>query len=193
MIDNFVGLLAVPQKYHNMLGWGKSDGCPIPWSEIRRAGPFLKSGDITAEELDVLLKGVINKQIPTSMIEDILYLKKKNPEKSIEKCCEEILNLVPKKIRYVVFVTDIDPDVASRLRKHTSAGPATPNARAELALAKSLGAENLEGVLIKDGKHIKVALTEKGRKNLDVIAKKEGVLVRNVVNHIISKNDLGTK
>ena len=184
LISDFVGILRTPPQYHSMYGWGS----PVPWSAFRRAGPFLSDGTITREDFDLLASGVAADKIPASYVEEILYLKRKNPSKTIKECCKEILNLIPEKVRYVVFISDLDPKVADNLKRRAADGSISPDDLAESSLARSLGRENIKGVLIKDGRYIKIALTEQGRRNLGDIAEKEGVLLTDITNHLLRKN-----
>lgn len=190
LVSDFTHMVNLPPKFHYVFGWGAYKGGSIPWSVFRRAGPFLKNGTITQDDLWTVISGVLQERIPTSSVEEILYLKKKNPEKTIDECCREILNLVPAKIKYVVFITNLDPSVKAGIQKTASDKDVSPNDLAESVLSKHLGKDDTEGVLIKGG-HIKIALTEQGRQNLDSVAKREKVPPTAVVNHLLRKDGLG--
>lgn len=190
MVSDFTHMANLPPKFHYVFGWGAYKGGSIPWSMFRRAGPFLKNGTITQDDLWTVISGVLQEQIPTSSVEEIFYLKKKNPDKTIGECCREILNLVPVKIKYVVFITNLDPGVKAGIQKAASGKDVSPDDLAESVLSKHLGKDDTEGVLIKNGQ-IKVALTEQGRKNLDSVAKREKVPLTVVVNHLLRKDGLG--
>lgn len=190
LVSDFTYMVNLPPKFHDVLGWGPYKGDRIPWSMFRRAGPFLKNGTITQDDLWTVISGVHQKRIPTSSVEEILYLKKKNPKKTIGECCREILNLIPDKIKYVVFIASLDPSVKDGIQKAASGKAVSPDDLAESVLSKHLGKDDTEGVLIKNGQ-IKVALTEQGRKNLDGVAKKEKVPLTMIVNHLLRKDGLG--
>ena len=189
LVSDFTYMINLPKKSHYVFGWGPYKGGSIPWSAFRRAGLFLKNGTITQDDLWALVDGVRQEKIPTSAVEDMLYLKKKNPDKTMAECCREILNVIPAKITRVVFVSDLDPGVKEALQKVASGKAVSPDDLAESVLSKRLG-EDTEGVLIKNGQ-IKIALTEKGRKSLDDVAKEEKVALNDVVNHILRKDGLG--
>lgn len=189
LVSDFTYMVSLPEKLHHVFGWGPYKGGSIPWSAFRRAGLFLKNGTITQDDLWVLVNGVRQEKIPTSAVEDMLYLKKKNPDKTMAECCREILNVIPVKITHVVFISDLDPGVKEALQKAASGKAVSPDDLAESVLSKRLG-EDAEGVLIKNGQ-IKIALTEKGRKSLDDVAKEEKVALGDVVNHILRKDGLG--
>ena len=189
LVSDFMSFIRIPPQYHGMCTWGP----PKPWSMFRRAGPFLDNGTITLEDLDLLCSGVAADKIPPSSVEAILYLKRKNPSKTIKECCKEILNLIPEKIRYVVFIADLDPNAVDSLKQRATDESISPDDLAESLLAQSLGRENVEGVLIKNDRYIKIALTEQGRRNLGDIAEKEGILLTNITNHLLHKNGLDFK
>ena len=121
-------------------------------------------------------------------MEEILYLERKNPSKTIKGCCKEILRLIPEKARYAVFIADLDPGVADNLKRRAADKSISPDDLAESSLARSLGRENIEEVPIKDGRHIKIALTGQGRGNLGDIAEKEGVPLTGITNRLLCKN-----
>lgn len=189
LMSDFTCMISLPEKLHYVFGWGPYRGGSIPWSAFRRAGLFLKNGTITQDDLEMLVNGVLQEQIPTYTVEDMLYLKKKNPDKTMVECCREILNVIPVKITYVVFISDLDPDVEKALRKAAADKDTSPDDLAESVLSKRLG-EDTKGVLIKNGQ-IKIALTEKGRKSLDDVAEEEKIMLADVVNHILLKDGLG--
>lgn len=189
LVSDFTCMISLPEKLHYVFGWGPYKGGSIPWSAFRRAGLFLRNGTITQDDLGVLVSGVQQEQIPASAVEDVLYLKKKNPDKTMAECCREILNVIPVKITHIVFISDLDPDVEKALQKAASGKAVSPDDVAESVLSKRLG-DDTEGVLIKNGQ-IKIALTEKGRKSLAYVAEEEKVVLADVVNHILRKNGLG--
>ena len=190
LVSDFTDMVRLPPGLHYVFGWGAYKGGSIPWSMFRRAGHFLRNETITQDDLEVLISGVLQEQIPTSAVEEIMYLKKKNPDKTIEECCQEILNLIPAKIKYVVFISNLEPDIEDAIQKAASGKTMHPDDLAESVLSGHLGESNMEGVLIKNG-HIKIALTEQGRKNLDDVAKKEKVMLTDVVNHLLRKDGIG--
>ena len=191
LVSDFTAMINLPPKFHHLFEWGPYKGGGVPWSVFRRAGPFLKNGTMTQDDLWTVISGVLQEQIPTSSVEEILYLKKKNPDKAMEECCREILNLIPARIKYVVFIADLEPDVKDGIRKAASGKAVSPDDLAESVLSKHLGKGDTEGVLIKNGQ-IKIALTEQGRKNLSNVAKMEKVPLTEVVTHLL-KDGLGMK
>lgn len=186
LISDFLSLAKLPKKYADIWGWGSFKGGRIPWSLFRRAGTFLTKKVISEEDLGILVNGVLDEQIPPHLIEDVLYLKKKNPKRSLDDCCREILNLVPKKMKYIVFIADIDKSIIQTIHKRALAESISTDTLAESILATYLGKENLKGVLIKKT-YIKIALTEEGRRKLDDITKRNNVLLINIVNHLFAQ------
>lgn len=188
LLSDFFSLLELPPKYADVWGWGTFSGGRIPWSMFRRAGKFYSKGIISEDDLGILINGVLENQIPTASIEDILYLKKRNPNKSFKDCCNEILKLIPKKITYIVFISDLDATILENMQKRASVESKTLEQLSESILAKFIKSEHIRGVMIKQNAYIKIGLTEQGRKNLGDVAKNENVLLTEVINHIFTKS-----
>ena len=191
MINDFLSLLKLPSKYNDVWGFSSDSDGKIPFSMFRRAGKFYEQKIISEEEFGMLVNGVLNDQINTSSIEDILYLIKRNPTKSFENCCKEILNLIPERIKSIVFITDLDTIVVEKIRDHARINSKSDEDVIELVLSKYLDDKNIEGVLLKNDKHLKIALNQEGRKKLDEIANKEKKLIIEIVNHLFLKEGFG--
>ena len=188
LVSDFTAMIGLPPEFRRLLGWGPHKG-GVPWSVFRRAGPFLRNGTVTQDDLRTVMNGVLQGQIPASLVEEILYLKKKNPDKAIGECRREILNLIPAKTKYVVFVADLEPAVKDGTLKAASDKAVSPDDLVESVLSEHLGQGNTEGVLIRQGR-IKIALTERGRKNLGSAAKRNKVPLAAVANRLL-KDGLG--
>ena len=190
LVSDFAGMISLPRESRRVLGWGPRRKGSVPWSAFRRAGPLLRDGAITQDDFWALLDGVLQGRVPASAVGDILQLKKKNPDRTAEECRREIMNAVPARKRYVVLVSDLDPDVEAALQEAASAKAASPDALAESALSERLGG-GTEGVLIKDGR-IKVALTGQGRSILGDEARGEKAALAGAVNRIL-RDALGAR
>ena len=101
------------------------------------------------------------------------------------------MNLVPEKIESIIFITDLDSIVVEKIRKQAHKNSKSDDDIIEPILSKYLGSENIEGVLLKNDKHLKIALNQKGRKKLDEIAGSEKKLIIEIVNHLFLKEGFG--
>lgn len=187
LVSDFRSMMVIPEKYSDVWGWGPFTGGRIPWSMFRRAGTFLKARIINEDELGMLINGVLNEEIPTSAIESILYLRKKNPDKKFEECCSDILKLIPEKVSYIIFIADVKPSVIKSMKKAALTKSTSPDSLVEDVLKKCLGESSVDGVLIKQDRYVKIAFTEEGRKKLDEIASREDVLLSDIINHLFVK------
>ena len=192
LIVDFVNMLKNPRKFDDVWGWQENKG-RIPWSMFRRVGDFYQKKIISEEDFGMLVNGVLNDQIPTSAIEEIVYLKKKNPKKSFDACCKEILNLIPDKFKSIIFIADLDPTIIGEITEQANKESKTVEEIAESILSKHVGNENLEGVLIKNNKYIKIALNEKGRKKLDEITEKENKSIIEIIDYLFFKEGYGNE
>ena len=193
LVSDFLNMLKAPPKYNDVWGWGPYKGGRLPWSMFRRVCDFYEQKIISEEEFGMLVNGALNEEIPTSSIVEIVYLKKKNPEKPFADCCKEILNLIPETIKSIVFIADLEYTIIEKIIEQAHKESKSEEDIAESILSKYLGSENLEGVLIKNNKYIKIGLTEKGRKKLDEITTKENVLLSEIINHLFLKERFGNE
>ncbi len=188
LISNFLSLLDAPtNKYDYVWGWGTSTDARLAWSMCRRMGIEYKKGLISEEEFGKLVSGALNNQIPPKTVEDILILKKRYPEKSFNECCKEILNLIPESITSIIFIADLDHSIIEKIHKKSISASKSEEDIAESILSKYIGQENIEGVLLKNNKHIKIAFTEKGREKLDKISKQERKSIVEIINYLFLK------
>jgi len=193
-ISDFLGMLDAPStKYDDVWGWGQFKGGRLPFSMCRRMGKFYAQKIISEEDFGRLVNGAQSGKIPTSSIEEIVYLKKKNPKKSFNECCKEISNLIPEKITSIVFIADLDSNIIEKINEKARKESKSKEEIAESVLSKYLEGENLEGVLIKNDKYIKIALNKKGRQKLDEIAAKEKKSLVEIINHLFFKDGFGNE
>lgn len=187
-IKHYIDLLKSPSKYYDVWGWGASkvDG-RISWSQFREACDFFEKKLISEDDFGILVNGVLNEQMPPSNIREIVRLKKKNPDKSFKECYQEILNTVPKTIKSIIFIADIDYSLLGNIRLKATKKSISEYDEVKSTLAQYLGSKNVEDLIIKDDKYIKIALTEQGRKNLGDIAQKDSIALVNIINHIFIK------
>jgi len=193
LIADFLTLLDAPRKYDDIWGFGRAKGGRLPWTMCRRMSQAYNGKKISEEEFGMLVNGALNNEIPPKMVDDIIMLKKRHPEKPFEDCCKEILNLVPEKITSIIFIADLDSIVIEKIRGQAQKESKSEEEIAESVLSKYVGSENLEGVLIKNDKHIKIALNEKGRKKLDEIAKQENKQLVEIITHLFLKEGFGNE
>ena len=194
LVSDFLSLLSRPsKKFDDVWGWGSQmEIGRIPWSMCRRLGQYYAKKSITGEDYEKIVSGVLNGEIPTSGVEEILSLMKKNPGKSCDDCCKEILNMVPEIIKYTVFIADLDSDIIAKINEKAVKESKSKDEIIESVLSKHFGEDELEGVLLKDDKYIKIAFYEKGREKLDEICKKERKSLIDIFNHIFAREGYGS-
>jgi len=196
MIKDFLSFLDRPsKKFDDVWGWGRyveGDGGKIGFSMGRRLGVWYAQKRITGDNYDSLVSGMINGDIPTVDVEEILYKMKKNPKKTFEDCFKEIGYRIPEVIKSIVFISDIDPDILEKISKTAKEKGTTINEVAESILSKYFGTEELEGILIKNEEHykiIKIAFSEQGREKLDNFCKKDKISRESIINHLLLKEE----
>ena len=187
IISDFMSLLHAPRKYDDYWGWGKFNGGRLPFSMCRRLGKFYSKNILNEEEFGALVDAVQNEKIPVSAAEEIAYLKKKNREKTFIDCFKEISNMTPQVVRSIVFITDINENTVENLRKTAQEKSVTIEEFMKFILGKYIGNENIDGVLIKKEKYLKIAFNEAGRKKLDEVSTKEKIPLSGIINHICSR------
>ena len=194
LVSDFLSLLSRPSiKFDDVWGWGSHmEDSRIPFSMCRLLGVFYAKKIITGEDYERIVSGVLDKKIPTSAIEEILYLMKRNPEKSCKDCCKEILNMVPEIIKSIVFIADLDSDVITKINEKAIKESKSKDEIAESVLSKHFREDEIEGALLKTT-YIKIAFSEKGREKLEEIRKKEGKSLLEIINHIFAKEGYGNE
>ena len=90
-------------------------------------------------------------------------------------------------VRSIVVITDIDEGAVQNLRKTAQEKSINAEDFVESILGRYVGDENIDGVLIKKDKYLKIAFNEIGRKRLDDLSAKEGISLSGVINYIFSK------
>ena len=187
LIREFHNLLKSPPKFYDLWGWGTSKGGRIAWSQGREACDFFGKNIISEDELGSLIHGVVEEEIEAGDMREIVRLRKKNPDKSFAECYTEISNLIPKTIESIIFITDLDPSVIKNIDKQAAIKSVTSDYIAESIIVKYLGSENVDGVLIKNEMHIKIAITEQGRTVIDRLVEKECITLNKIINHLFIK------
>ena len=198
LVSDFLSLLSRPSiKFDDVWGWGGEHSLEehgrIPFSMCRQLGVCYAKKIITGEDYEKIVSGVLNGEIPTSEVDEILSLMKKNPGKSCDDCCKEILNMVPEIIKYTVFIADLDSDIITKINEKAVKESKSKDEIVESVLSKHFGEDELEGVLLKDDKYIKIAFYEKGREKLDEICKKERKSLVDIFNHIFAREGYGSE
>ena len=194
LVSDFLSLLSTPSiKFDDVWGWGSQmEDSRIPWSMCRRLGQSYAKKIITGEDYEKIVSGVLNGEIPTSEVEEILSLMKKNPGKSCDDCCKEILNLIPEIIKSIVFIADLDSDIITKINEKAIKESKSKDEIVESVLSKHFREDEIEGSLLKTT-YIKIAFSEKGREKLEEIRKKEGKSLLEIINHIFAKEGYGNE
>lgn len=189
-IKDFLSLLKRPsEKYDSVWGWGSSNPpVKIGWSMCRRLGAFYAEGVILAEEYDKLVSGLLKGELSTTWAEEILYLKKRNADKSFDECCTEIANLVPDIVESFVVIFDLDEELYSKISEFSEKQGKSVDNVIEDSLAEFFPNEGeLEGVLVKDKEILKVALSKEGRKRLGELCKANKVDLEEIIGKLLEK------
>lgn len=190
LIGDFLSLLQRPsEKYDSVWGWGSSNPpVKIGWSMCRRLGAFYTEGVISAEDYDKLVSGLLTGKISTTWAEEILYLKKRNADKSFDECCTEIANLVPDIVESFLVIFDLEEQLYSKISEFSKKQGKSVDSIIEDSLAEFFPNEGeLEGVLVKDEEILKVALSKEGRKRLGELCKENKVDLEEIIGKLLEK------
>ena len=189
MVKDFLSFLDRPsKKFDDVWGWGTFvPGSNIGFSMGRRLGVWYAKKIITGDNYNRLVSGILSEEIPTVSVEEILYLKKKNPEKTFEDCCTEIGYLVPEVMKSIVFISDLDPAIFEMISELAKNKSIDSNEMAKIILSRYFEGDELEGILIKNDSIIKIAFSEQGREKLDKICKQDKISRESIINHLLLK------
>lgn len=179
-ILDFLKLLRLPSSIQHTLGYGRIDLGRIPFT----TGARISELD-SKEDMKILANSVLDEDkvvIKKEEVQQLVNLKKRNPEKSIDECISQILKIRPRITTSYLIVSDLKESIAENLEKKSKQIGKNLNDFALEILAKFFPEQSMEEVIIKDQKYIKIALTEEGYKKF--YEYKKTYSINEIANHL---------
>lgn len=189
----FLAILDLPEDWHNIWKFGQADESGrLPFSMASKLAPKFKKNQISKNDLDLLKGAALDPKTPARRddISNILSCLSKNPGRTLEECMKEIMNLIPERIPGYVFITDINPEFVSKL-KSRSVKIGKPVKDVVLDIFSHYFSDNtIEDLRIKNDQYIQILFNEEGHKTLYKLAVKYKVVLKNLINHILTREGL---
>ncbi len=178
MVNRFLALLKLPLTVRNAIGWrGPQEG------EIGLDIAYRISTLDNPREQDTLVKVVIQEPLSKEEVLDIVTLRNKNPEMTIEDCIETRIKIRPIVETGYLLVFEINETTIKLLRENT-----VENVEKHLEEIIECVVEKaeIESIRYKSGIAIFV-LSERGYQQLTMFAKERGVDKKDLLDILISK------
>ena len=183
----FLAILDMPPDWWDILRFGTADGSGrLPFSMASKVAPKFKKGEIIEDDLDLLKGAAVHPTTPALRddINNIISCYSTNPDKSIQDCIKEIMNLVPDKISSFIIITDIDPKFVEKIKKTDDTNV---NQLLIKILSKYFPEKSIENIRIKNEIFIQLFLNEVGHKSFYALAEKKGLLPKEVINDLLDE------
>ena len=182
IIKQFLDLLKLPAEVQDMVTWGKSK------PEIGSIGFSVASRISNFEPQDIRkIVGTILENphpIKKDEIKGILSMKKYNPEKSIDECISEVLNVTrPHILHHFVFISGLKPNIAKNLKKSSVALNQNTHEFASSILRRIFPHESLQSIKVFED-CVRILLSKDGRDYITKYSIFHGILRKDAINHI---------
>jgi hypothetical protein len=186
----FLAILDLPKDWHDIWRFGKADESGrLPFSMASKIAPKFKKNLLSKNDLDLLKGAAMDPKIPARRddIHNIITCISKNPGKTVAKCIEEIMNLVPERIPGFVFITDINPEFVIDLKTRSNETQKSVKEIIKEIFSRYFPVNSVEDLRIKEERYIQILFNEEGHNYLYNLAEKEKLPLKNVINYIFEK------
>ena len=182
MIKRILKILKLPPEIHDIIIWGdlEKDTGEISFS----AAMYL--ANLAHDDVLKVMDGVqkYSKPVTKEEIRMIVSLKTQNPEKPIEDCIVDVLNVSRVTvINHFLFISGIDNEIVKMLKNNANMQSTTINNIGLKILHKKFPKESVKSVNIRDD-HIRISLTQLGNNHIKSYARDHDILKKDIINHI---------
>ncbi len=182
VVKEFLQLIKLPPEIQDVVTWGESsklDGS-IGFSVAAKISRLKNNDDI------LKLAGTIldmSRPVTKEEVKGVLSLKRRIPNKPIDDCIEEVLNVTRRTtIHYFLFISRIEPSIAAAVAK---SGPGGDNQdKVSSMLKDSFPPEALKNVKVVNDR-IRLVLEKEGWEFIASYAERHHLLRQDVVTHML--------
>lgn len=185
----FLRLLKLPPQLRGMVVWGESK------SETGAIGFSVASRIASLNDHDDMLKmaGTItemSRPVTKEEIKSILSLKKHNPDKPIEECLSEVLNVMrPVTITHYIFLSGLDADIKKSIDLRARESRQSIHDLAANTLRRLFPPDSLKSAkLFSDC--IRLSLTRDGADFIQAYSRSKDILMQGALNHMMRSEGL---
>lgn len=187
--NQFLRLLNLPPQIRGMVVWGESK------HETGAIGFSVASRIASLDGPNDMLKvaGTITEMprpVTKEEIKGILSLKKNNPDKPIEECLSEVLNVTrPVVITHHIFLSGLDPNIAGSIKRRAHKSGKNMHDLASSALRRVFPDDSLKSAKVFSD-CIRLSLTEKGADFISEYSESHGIPMQEALNHMLGSEEL---
>lgn len=182
IVNEFLWLAKLPRKIQGVVVWGESnkrDGS-IGFSVAAKMARLNNHDDILKLVGSTL---EMSRPITKEEVKVILSLKKRIPDKPIDECVSEVLNVTrPVIVNHYLFISGINPNIVATLSSNKS-GQSVHDV-VLIALKGIFPPGTLKSTKVSN-ERVRLSLDEEGWKFITSYSEHHNVLRQNVVNHML--------
>lgn len=185
----FLRLLDLPPQIRGMVVWGESR------HETGAIGFSVASRIASLNDHDDMLRvaGTITEMprpVTAEEIKGIVSLKKRNPDKAIEECLSEVLNVTrPVTITHHMFLSGLDPDIVRSLKRRARESDKSPHELAADSLRRVFPSDLLKSVRVFSD-CIRLSLARNGTDFISKYSESRGIPMQEALNHMLGSERL---
>ena len=182
IVKEFLQLVKLPPEIQDVITWGESskfDGS-IGFSVAAKMSRLKNNDDV------LKLAGTIqdmSRPITKEEVKGVLSLKRRIPNKPIDDCIEEVLNVTRRTtIHYFLFISRIKPSIVVGLTESEDGG--SDQDRVFSILKNSFPSDTLKNVKVTNDR-IRLVLEKEGWEFIASYAERHHILRQDVVTHML--------
>ena len=182
IIKEFLCLIKLPIEIQDIVTWGESSKTcgSIGFSAAAKMSR-LKNRDDMLKLASTILD--MSRPVTKEEIKEVLSLKRRIPNKPIDECITEVLNVSRQTtIHYFLFISRIKPNVVALLSKNIS-GQSLQNIVSSI-LKGSFPSETLKNAKVSSNR-VRLVLEKEGWEFIATYAEQYGLLRQDVVTHML--------
>lgn len=186
-IREFRRLLNLSEKLQDAVTWGESDSS----AGLLGFSVAAKISRLKKEDQETLVSTMLNMScsVTKEELKDLLSLQRQNPEKPMQDCLSEVLNVTRTvTVRHFMFVSSLNQSLADEL--DNSGSQHSQNDIAFNALNQIFPPGVLKDARALNG-YIRLLMNDGGSEFITKYSQQHGILRQNAINHMLESTGLG--
>ena len=183
MLNQFLRLLELPDEIQDMIMWGASKTNKSIGFSVANRLIYLKNKNDILKTVNAIMS--MSNPITKNEIKGIIQWKKRNPDKPIEECILNELNIKRTDvIEHFIFISGIDPKLVKTIQKLSIDKKQTLHDFTKFLLVKTFPPLSLKNAHVFDD-CIRISLTKIGHASINEYSSHHNILRKNVINHML--------
>ncbi len=183
MLNQFLRLLELPDEIQDMIMWGVSKTNESIGFSVATRLTYLKNKDDILKTVNAIM--IMPHPITKTEIKGIIQWKKRNPNKSIEECISNELDIKRTDIiEHFIFISGIDPELVKIIQKLSIDKKQNLHDFTKFLLSKKFPPTSLKNSHMFDD-YIRLSLTKIGHASINEYSSYHNILRKNVINHML--------